>query len=122
MLKQWSWDVKLQTAISNIEVNNEPTTQLMYYIKYKVQETNEDLIVATVRTETLLSDVAIVYNPKDKKYLKYKGMHVIHPLTKKVLPIIAEWICWPKFWYWINETFCSCGSGYRYNKKIRIRN
>ncbi|EIE41188.1 valine--tRNA ligase [Mycoplasmopsis canis] len=96
-VKAVSWDVKLQTAISNIEVNNEPTTQLMYYIKYKVQETNEDLIVATVRTETLLSDVAIVYNPKDKKYLKYKGMHVIHPLTKKVLPIIADEYVDPNF-------------------------
>ncbi|WP_322959940.1 valine--tRNA ligase [Mycoplasmopsis felis] len=85
-----SWDIKLQTAVSNIEVNNEPTEQNMYYIKYKVKETNEDLIIATVRTETLLSDVAVVANPKDTRYLKYKNMHIIHPLTKKELPIVFD--------------------------------
>ncbi|WP_117275402.1 valine--tRNA ligase [Mycoplasmopsis edwardii] len=96
-VKAVSWDVKLQTAISNIEVINEPIKQIMYYIKYKVAETNEDLIVATVRPETLLSDIAIVYNPKDQKYSKYKGMHVIHPLTNKKLPIIADEYVDPNF-------------------------
>ncbi|ATO30841.1 valine--tRNA ligase [Mycoplasmopsis bovirhinis] len=96
-VKAVSWDIKLQTAISNIEVINEPTKQIMYYIKYKVKETNEDLIVATVRPETLLSDVAIVYNSKDKKYQKYQNLHVIHPLTKKVLPVIADEYVDPDF-------------------------
>lgn len=96
-IKAVNWDVKLQTAISNIEVNNVPTNQTMYYIKYKVFETNDDLIVATVRTETLLSDVAIVYNPNDKKYQKYQGLHVIHPLTNKKIPIIADEYVDPNF-------------------------
>nr|WP_318033357.1 class I tRNA ligase family protein [Mycoplasmopsis cynos] len=112
-IKAVNWDVKLQTAISNIEVNNVPTNQTMYYIKYKVFETNDDLIIATVRTETLLSDVAIVYNPNDKKYQKYQGLYVIHPLTNKKIPIIADEYVDPNFgtglmklsairrsWYW----------------------
>ncbi|WP_322959060.1 valine--tRNA ligase [Mycoplasmopsis cynos] len=96
-IKAVNWDVKLQTAISNIEVNNVPTNQTMYYIKYKVFETNDDLIIATVRTETLFSDVAIVYNPNDKKYQKYQGLHVIHPLTNKKIPIIADEYVDPNF-------------------------
>ncbi|WP_416374116.1 class I tRNA ligase family protein [Mycoplasmopsis cynos] len=81
-IKAVNWDVKLQTAISNIEVNNVPTNQTMYYIKYKVFETNDDLIIATVRTETLFSDVAIVYNPNDKKYQKYQGTVCNSPINK----------------------------------------
>ncbi|MGZ9761964.1 valine--tRNA ligase [Mycoplasma sp. 394] len=92
-----SWDIKLQTALSNIEVNNVPTQQKMYYIKYPIYNSNESLIIATVRTETLLSDVAVVYNPTDIRYQKYQGMFVVHPITKKILPIIADSYVDPKF-------------------------
>ncbi|VEU70142.1 valine--tRNA ligase [Mycoplasmopsis glycophila] len=85
-----NWDVKLQTALSNIEVNNEPTEQKMYYIKYFLENSNDYLVVATVRTETLLSDVAVVVSPQDDRYKKYVGQNIIHPLTKKVLPIIED--------------------------------
>ncbi|TDV24149.1 valyl-tRNA synthetase [Mycoplasmopsis mustelae] len=92
-----SWDIKLQTALSNIEVNNVPTPQKMYYIKYKIHNSDDSLTIATVRTETLLSDVAVVYNPNDHRYQKYQGMFVEHPLTKKLLPILADRYVDPKF-------------------------
>ncbi|WP_406613440.1 valine--tRNA ligase [Mycoplasma corogypsi] len=85
-----SWDVKLQTALSNIEVNNEPTEQTMYYIKYKVKDSDEFLTIATVRTETLLSDVAVVCNPNDTRYTHLIGKTVIHPLTNREIPVIAD--------------------------------
>ncbi|WP_416738449.1 valine--tRNA ligase [Mycoplasma sp. 005V] len=89
-VKAINWDVKLQTALSNIEVNNEPTEQKMYYIKYPIENSNEYLVIATVRTETLLSDVAVVYNPEDTRYQHLAGKYVIHPVTGKRLPIIAD--------------------------------
>ncbi|WP_036451944.1 valine--tRNA ligase [Mycoplasma buteonis] len=92
-----NWDIKLQTALSNIEVNNEPTEQKMYYIKYKIKDTNDYLVIATVRTETLLSDVAVVFAPNDDRYQKYLGKVVIHPITQKELPIIADSYVDPEF-------------------------
>ncbi|WLP85671.1 valine--tRNA ligase [Mycoplasma seminis] len=89
-VKAINWDVKLQTALSNIEVNNEPTEQKMYYIKYPIKDSDKYLTIATVRTETLLSDVAVVYNPNDARYQELKGKYVIHPVTRKELPIIAD--------------------------------
>ncbi|QGZ97948.1 valine--tRNA ligase [Mycoplasma sp. NEAQ87857] len=85
-----NWDVQLQTALSNIEVNNEPMEQKMYYIKYPIKDSDKYLTIATVRTETLLSDVAVVFNPNDERYLNLLGKSVIHPLTKKELPIITD--------------------------------
>ncbi|WP_426461393.1 valine--tRNA ligase [Mycoplasma hafezii] len=92
-----NWDIKLQTALSNIEVNNEPTEQKMYYIKYPLKDSNEYLVIATVRTETLLSDVAVVFSPGDERYTKYLNKTVIHPVTKKELPIIADSYVEPEF-------------------------
>ncbi|UUM20513.1 valine--tRNA ligase [Mycoplasma sp. 2045] len=89
-VKAINWDVKLQTALSNIEVNNEPTEQKMYYINYPIKGSNNVLTIATVRTETLLSDVAVVFNPNDSRYKDLEGQVVIHPITKKELPIIPD--------------------------------
>ena len=85
-----NWDPVLKTALSNIEVINKPTKQTMYYIKYPIYNSKDYLTVATVRTETMLSDVALIYNPKDKRYNKFKDLKVVHPLTKEVLPVIAH--------------------------------
>lgn len=92
-----SWDVKLQTAISNIEVINEPTLQKMYYIKYFLENSNDYLTIATVRTETLLSDVAVVFNPNDERFKHLEGSYVIHPLTGERLPIIGHEYVDPEF-------------------------
>ncbi|MEA4206337.1 valine--tRNA ligase [Mycoplasma sp. 1199] len=89
-VKAINWDVKLQTALSNIEVNNEPAEQKMYYINYPIKGSNDVLTIATVRTETLLSDVAVVFNPNDSRYKDLEGQVVIHPITKKDLPIIPD--------------------------------
>lgn len=84
-----NWDTELQTVLSNIEVINKDTTQKMYYIKYDIKN-GESIQIATVRTETLFSDVAIAINPKDEKMSKFIGMIAIHPLTNQELPIISD--------------------------------
>lgn len=89
-LKPVNWDPILMTAISNIEVINKPTKQNMYYIKFLIKNSNEYVTIATVRPETMLSDVAVVYNPTDQRYLKYANAKIIHPLTNKEIPFIAD--------------------------------
>ncbi|WP_029608724.1 valine--tRNA ligase [Mycoplasma simbae] len=89
-VKAINWDPKLKTALSNIEVIPKPTEQKMLYIKYPIANSNEYLTIATVRPETMLSDVAVIYNPKDKRYNKLKNIEIIHPLTKKTIPFVAD--------------------------------
>ncbi|MCK5866912.1 MAG: valine--tRNA ligase [Mycoplasmataceae bacterium] len=84
-----NWDVELQTVLSNIEVDSKETVQKMYYIKYKLVE-GGFVEIATVRTETLYSDVALAVNPKDELLFKLIGKDVIHPLTNEILPIISD--------------------------------
>ena len=87
--KAINWDPELQTVLSNIEVENKDTSQKMYYIKYDLKD-GGSIEIATVRTETLYSDVAIAINPKDEIMSKFIGKVAIHPLTGKELPIIAD--------------------------------
>ncbi|MGL5357621.1 MAG: valine--tRNA ligase [Metamycoplasmataceae bacterium] len=88
--KPINWDIKLKTAISNIEVINKETNSKMYYIKYFLENENDFITIATTRIETIFSDVAIAFNPKDKSKNKYLNKKVINPLTKNFLPIITD--------------------------------
>ncbi|SYV90703.1 Valine--tRNA ligase, partial [Metamycoplasma alkalescens] len=62
----------------------------MYYFKYPIKNSKNHLIVATTRPETMFSDVAIALNPNDSRYQALKNLFIIHPLTKKEIPIIAS--------------------------------
>ena len=88
--KAINWDCKLKTSLSNIEVTKIKTKSKMYYLKYMIKGTKKNLIVATTRPETMFSDVALSYNPLDKRYKNLKGKFAINPLTKKELPIIQD--------------------------------
>ncbi|MGL5521933.1 MAG: valine--tRNA ligase [Metamycoplasmataceae bacterium] len=88
--KPINWDVKLKTAISNIEVINKEQNSKMYYIKYFLENKEDFITIATTRIETIFSDVAIAFNPKDKNKNKYLNKKVINPLTKELLPIITD--------------------------------
>lgn len=85
-----NWDVKLKTAISNIEVIKKDTKTFMYHIKYFIENTDKYLVVATTRPETIFVDECLVVNPNDKRYINLLNKKVINPLTKKLIPIIAD--------------------------------
>ena len=85
-----SWDPKLRTVLSNIEVINEDRTQNMYHIKYMHQDKLKYSIIATTRPETLFSDVAVAVHPKDKRYKDLVGTKLIHPITGKEIPVITD--------------------------------
>ncbi|PAF54684.1 valine--tRNA ligase [Mycoplasmopsis agassizii] len=85
-----NWDVQQKTTLSNMEIVNKNAEQVMYYIKYFLQDSDQFLTVATVRTETLFSDVALAVNSQDKRYQDYLGKFVVQPISKKLIPIIAD--------------------------------
>ena len=85
-----NWDPVQMTALSNIEVVHQDDPGQMFYFRYPIVGTDEALIVATTRPETMFGDVCVVVNPKDKRYKKYVGMKVINPANGDELPIIAD--------------------------------
>tara|TARA_Y100000590_G_scaffold5235_1_gene7060 strand:- start:3004 stop:5214 length:2211 start_codon:yes stop_codon:yes gene_type:complete len=85
-----NWDTKLETAISDLEVEQREVQSNLYYIKYKIDGEGDCLIIATTRPETLLGDSAVAVNPKDERYKKYIGKKVIVPIVDRKVKIIAD--------------------------------
>lgn len=85
-----NWDVKFKTALSDVEVFYKKQVDDFYYFKYFIDGTNIFLPVATTRPETIFGDVAIVVNPKDKRYKEYIGKYCINPLNNEKIIIIGD--------------------------------
>ncbi len=86
-----NWDPKLQTAISDIEVQQKEIKGYLYHIRYPiVGEADTFVTIATTRPETMLGDVAIVVHPDDERYKHLIGKQVELPLVGRHLPIIAD--------------------------------
>lgn len=85
-----NWDPILKTAISDLEVINEEQEGSLWYIKYPLSDSNESLTVATTRPETMLGDMAVAVNPKDKRYKHLIGKKIKLPLTDRIIPIIGD--------------------------------
>ena len=101
-----NWCPKLNTALSNIEVDNkelEGTTLLnvpgydkkvefgvLTHFKYPIEDSSETIEVATTRVETMLGDTAIAVNPKDERYQHLVGKFAIHPFIDRKIAIVAD--------------------------------
>lgn len=85
-----NFDVKAKTALSNIEVIHKEQNSKLYYIKYKFENSNDSITVATTRPETCFADQALMVNPEDTRYQKYIGKNVVVPTTGFVIPIISD--------------------------------
>lgn len=85
-----NWDPQAMTALSNIEVIHKEIPGKMYYFRYKVEETGEQLVIATTRPETMFADQAIFVHPDDARYTHLHGMHAINPANGDSLPIMAD--------------------------------
>ena len=87
-----NWDVELQTALSNIEVEHKDIPGKFYYFKYVLaDDPSRSFTIATTRPETMFGDVCVVYNPKDERYKDLEGKCVINPANGEKLPIIADY-------------------------------
>ena len=90
-----NWDTQLQTAISDLEVVQRDVQSQLYYIEYKVENSDNKINVATTRPETMMGDAAIAVNPKDERYKKLIGCNVKIPLVNRSIKIIADYYADP---------------------------
>ena len=85
-----NWDPVSQTAVSDDEIFYEERNDKLYYIKYKLEDSDEFVTVATTRPETMFGDTAVAVNPEDKRYNKFKNKKVMLPLVNKLIPLIQD--------------------------------
>ena len=85
-----NWDPEAKTNISDEEVIFKEQNGKLYYLKYKIEGSEDYLTVATTRPETIFGDVAVCVNPNDERYQHLKGKNVIVPIVNRVVPIIQD--------------------------------
>lgn len=86
-----NWCPRCETALSDDEVDYEDLNSHLWHIKYPIKgKSDEFVIVATTRPETMLGDTAVAVNPKDKRFKHLIGEKIIIPLVEREVPIIAD--------------------------------
>ena len=85
-----NWDPKLLTAISDLEVEQKEVAGKMWQLRYPVKDSDEHIIVATTRPETMLGDMAVAVHPEDERYTHLVGKMVVLPIVGREIPIIAD--------------------------------
>jgi valyl-tRNA synthetase len=86
-----NWDPKLQTAVSDLEVENIEMKGHLWYIKYPIEgQMGRFIMVATTRPETILGDTAVAVHPDDERYKDLVGKHAVLPFANRLIPIIAD--------------------------------
>ncbi|MBR2614034.1 MAG: valine--tRNA ligase [Clostridia bacterium] len=85
-----NWCPDCKTALSDAEVEYVEKDSFLWYIKYPVKDSDEYLVVATTRPETMLGDTAVAVNPKDKRFANLIGKMLVLPLINKEIPVVAD--------------------------------
>jgi valyl-tRNA synthetase len=85
-----NWDPAAKTALSDEEVEYKEIQGKLYYIKYKLADSEEFISIATQRPETIMGDTAVCVNPTDERYANLKGKFVIVPLVNRRVPVIFD--------------------------------
>lgn len=85
-----NWDPVAQTALSDEEVLHIEETSKLYYLRYKIVGSEQALVVATTRPETIMGDVALCVHPDDERYNPLLGKQVIVPLVNRKVPIVTD--------------------------------
>ena len=85
-----NWDPQAKTTLSDEEVIYKEQNGKLFYLIYKVENSEEYLTVATTRPETIFGDVAVCINPNDERYQHLRGKRVIVPVVGRVVPIIED--------------------------------
>jgi valyl-tRNA synthetase len=89
-LRMVNWDPAGKTALSDDEVIHRDVQSKLYYIKYRIEGTDDFITIATVRPETIMADTAVCVNPKDERYRHLKGKRVLIPLIDRAIPVIED--------------------------------
>lgn len=101
--KKWevvNWSVKSNSVLSNSELTYKSENEKIYNIRYFIEWKWDSIIIQTNRPETIFSDVAILVNPKDRRYKKYIWKNVLIPIINKPIPIFADDIVDTLDWTW----------------------
>ncbi len=87
-----NWCSNHQTSLSDLEVSYQKQKTKLVYIKYPIYNSNDFIIVATTRPETMLGDSAVAVNPHDKRYKNFlkRKIKICLPLTNRVIPLIED--------------------------------
>jgi len=85
-----NWDPEAKTTLSDEEVIHVEKKGKLYYLKYKIVDSDEFVIIATTRPETILGDTAVCINPKDERFSHLRGKKVIVPIANRTIPIIED--------------------------------
>lgn len=85
-----NWDPEAKTTLSDEEVIYEERQGNLYYLQYNIVDSDEKVIIATTRPETILGDTAICINPNDERFTHLKGKKAIVPLCNREIPIIED--------------------------------
>ena len=85
-----NWDPEAKTTLSDEEVIYEEKQGNLYYVKYKIEGSDEFLTIATTRPETIFGDSAICINPTDTRFKHLKGKKAIVPICNRIIPIIED--------------------------------
>ncbi len=85
-----NWDPEAKTTLSDEEVEYIEKQGKLYYLNYKIENSDEVVTIATTRPETILGDTAVCINPNDERFKHLKGKNVIVPIVDRVIPIIED--------------------------------
>jgi valyl-tRNA synthetase len=85
-----NWDPKFQTAISDLEVETREVAGHFWHLKYPLADGSGAIHVATTRPETMLADMAVAVHPEDDRYAALVGNMIKHPITGRLIPIVAD--------------------------------
>ena len=85
-----NWDPEAKTTLSDEEVIFEEKPGFLYHIAYQIEGSDEKIVIATTRPETLLGDTAICIHPDDERYTSLKGKRAIVPIVNRSIPIIFD--------------------------------
>ncbi len=85
-----NWSPNLQTAVSDLEVENVERNGTLYHFKYPLKDTDEFIPVASTRPETILGDTAVAVHPEDERYQQFIGKTAIVPILGREIPVIAD--------------------------------
>ena len=85
-----NWCPECKTPISDIEVEYEEQKSNLWHIRYKIENSDDYVVVATTRPETMLGDTAVAVNPNDDRYKDIGGKRVFLPIVNKYIPVVAD--------------------------------
>ena len=85
-----NWCPRCQTALADDEIEHQDKEGHIWEIKYPIKDSNDFLIIATTRPETMLGDTGVAVNPEDERYKHLVGKSVILPLMDREIPIVAD--------------------------------